>query len=71
KFNHDLFRKAVRGEMTQVELAAKLGLPPQNVSRLLRRGNQMKVEHLEMICKAIGRNPTEFFSEGENEACSK
>ena len=65
RFNHTKFRKAVRGEITQAELAAKLGIKQDAVSRILKRGNQMKIEQFENICEAINRKPTQFFVEGE------
>jgi len=59
----DRFRKVVRGETTQTELADKLGIAQSEVSRLVRRGGKMKVDQFLAICAAIGYEPSAFFQE--------
>ncbi|MDE0400314.1 MAG: hypothetical protein OXL96_21170 [Candidatus Poribacteria bacterium] len=59
-FNHDKFRKVVRGEITQKELAAKLGLTQARVSVILKQGDRMTLSQYLSICEAINQDPAQF-----------
>jgi len=62
-FDHLKFRRTVRGEITQTELAAKLGLTQARVSAILQKGKRMTIEQLEQICEVLEKEPTQFFTE--------
>lgn len=65
KFNHDQFRKTVRGEITQKELAAKLGLTQSRVSVILKQGDRMTLTQYLSICEAINQDPSQFITSHE------
>ena len=66
QFNQASFRKAIRREFTQEELAAKLGKTQQNVSAMVRRGSEMKISQFIQIINALGieaQSVPQFFTE--------
>ena len=66
QFNQAAFRKAIRREFTQEELAAKLGKTQQNVSAMVRRGSEMKISQFIQIINALGieaQSVPQFFTE--------
>lgn len=67
RLDAEKLRKTVRGEMTQQELGEKIGLPQNEVSRILRAGERMKVSHFLTICGALEMYPGNFLVETKDE----
>lgn len=56
--------------ITQIELAGRLGINRVSVSRLLSDGNDMRLSTMQKIADAIGCEVCELISEPKKEALS-
>ena len=62
-FSQEVATAMKHADMTQVQLAAMIGITQDNLSRLLRGKRGWKIPHIERVCRALKIEPLNYLAD--------